>query len=489
MNDICKVCSVRKAGVCDVEEGGGFCLPFVSERRKIEILNTPMPQTYNGVRFTSDAMDCSLPIAMDSHANCAWNCHYCFANNLMRTPDRNFQKFKKMKEFGTMYNEYPIKDLEKLLNRERKDKSAKVIYSLLDAGMPIQLGALGDPLDDLELASGWLLKAIPLFIKYKIPIRVSTKGGDVMMRKEYRDLFHNSSEQFWIAFSLITISDEMLAEVDVGAPSATARLAAMKAYSESGHPTSLRFRPFIPGISDSVPGEPEAWRVLLEKSAESGARAVSFEYIFLQKALTDRQKVMYHKMFKAIGNPMFGEWWNSCSQLKESCRRGSREIKFEQTVKIREKVHDLGMTFGISDPHFKEFNDHGNCCGLPENDKWFGNWSRRQLTNVIHEMKLAHDKGENLQVNFIDWAPEWATQIMATEMIAYGGVHTKRVRKYHTFSDTMRIKWNTPNHARSPFVYFGGVMKPVGLDANTNDLVYEYREWHERFNPDKGELR
>jgi len=416
------------------------------------------------------------------------NCNYCFANNIMRTPDRNFQKFRSMKECGTMYNEWPIRSLEKLLARERKDKFALSIYPMLDAGMPVQLGALGDPLDDLELVSGWLLKAIPIFIKYKIPVRVSTKGADVMMRKEYRDLFHRSPEQFWIAFSLITPSDEKLAEIDVGAPSATARLEAMKAYSQSGHPTSLRYRPFIPGISDSVPGEPEAWRVLLEKTADAGARAVSFEYIFLQKALTDRQKVMYHRMFKTAGNPKFGDWWNANSQQKEACRRGSRTIKYEQTMKIYNKTHELGMTFGISDPHFKELNDSGCCCGILPDHKWFGGWSRRQLTNVIYEMRQAFDRGERLRVNFKDWSPEWAEQIYAGSMIAYGGAHAKRIRKFHTFGDTMRSKWNDPTHPRSPFTYFGGVMRPVGLDENTNDLVYEYRGWHEKFNPHKEEV-
>lgn len=484
MHNICKACTVHQLKVCE----GDMCVPFQNAKRQEELLAVDLPTNYNGLRFTSDAMDCALPIAIDSHGGCSYSCLYCFANNLQRNPERNMIKIQKMKEEGTFYSEFSIYQLEKFLNREKNSYSSKNFYDLLDAHMPVQLGALGDPCDHLEEHTKWLLKAIPLFIEHKIPVRVGTKGAQVMMKKEYRDAFHQNPKQFWFSISLITPSDELLAKIDINAPSATERLKAMKEYSKSGHNMTLRMRPFLPGISDAYPGEPEAWRVLLEKAADAGARAVSFEWIFLQSALTPRQKVMYYEMFKAMGNSKFGNWWNSNSNTKESCRRASREIKYELTMKIREKTHELGMIFGCSDPHFKELNDYGCCCGIPDDDEWFGGWSRRQLINVIVEMKRAYDRGENLQVNYLDWKPEWAHKIDANVMIAFGDAHSHRVRRNLTFGDTMRSKWNNPNHPRSPFIYFAGVMRPIGIDLNSNDLVYEYRDWNKDFDKNALEL-
>jgi len=477
---VCRVCDLRiKYNYCN----GDRCLPYITSKEKRQIIfNEPMSE-YSGVRFTSDAMDCSLPMSIDSHSGCSFGCLYCFSNNLQRAVDRNPSKIESMLLRKNMYGEWPIKQLAKFLNRELNLPMARAMYPLIDTGMPIQLGALGDPLDDLEEVSGWLLKAVPLFVQHKQPVRLSTKGARVMMLKKYRDTFHANPEQFWFAFSIITADDEKLEAVDIAAPNATERLKAMKAYSKAGHPVSLRFRPFLLGISDyhKKAAKGEGWKVLLEKAAEAGAKAISFEFIFLNSALTPRQNVMYKQMFKIQEMPQFGELWNGASNPKESCRRASRSLKFDLTMAIREKTHELGMVFGCSDPHFKEYNDTGSCCGILPDDPWFGKWSRRQLTNVIVEMRKAYEAGKPVRVTYKDWAPEWAHKIVAGDMIAFNNYHARRVNKYMTFGDNMRNKWNNPNHPRGPYIYFAGMMRPVGTDTATGDLVYEYQKWDPHF--------
>ncbi len=405
------------------------------------------------------------------------NCLYCFANNLMRAPDRNPDKVKQMLEKGSWYSEWNIKALAKLLNRDAKGSVAKAIYPLLDQGMPVQLGALGDPLDEIERYRGWLLKAIPMFQEQNIPVRIGTKGAKLMMDKRYRDLFHKTADHFWFAFSIISADDDLITQVDISAPNATERFKAMKAYAKEGHPCSVRFRPFLPGLSDRNDG----WKRLLDKAADAGAKAVSFEFIFLEAAPTVRQKIMYHHMFKSMGNVKFGEEWNAASKGIESCRRGSREYKLDMTQKVRDYAHNLGMVFACSDPHFKEWNDSGCCCGILPDDPIFGKWSRRQLTNVVYELKQAFERGERMQVTYDDWAPDWAHQIKSVEVFNNGDWHAKRLRKYQTFGDTFRNKWNNPKHPRNPFQYFAGVMRPVGVDKKTNDVIYEYRDWYKGF--------
>ncbi|OQC75331.1 MAG: hypothetical protein BWX44_00062 [Spirochaetes bacterium ADurb.Bin001] len=472
--EICEAC-----GVCEsLNMNKGSMCAALSKQTQVQFqYPEQFPQTYDGVRFSADAMDCAVPIALDSHSGCSYNCLYCFSNNLQRAFDRNNKLLKTVIDNGSLYKEWPIEKLEKFLARENKDAVSLAMYTMMDQGSPIQLGALGDPFDDLELHSGWARKAIPLFIKYKQPVRISTKGGKVLQRPEYLKLFEKSPEQFWVAWSVICNDDELISKVDVNAPVTSERLKAIQGLSEIGVKCSLRFRPFIIGLSDSYPGEPEAWRVLMERVAASGAIAISFEHIFLMAVLTPRQKAMYQLMWKAAGNPKFGDWWNEHSNLAETCRRATRTLKYESTMKVYKKAKELGLNFGISDPHFKELNDTGCCCGFPEEDKWFGKWSRRQMTEVIVQARKAYERGEKRTFTYNDWRPAWAHMVIFSSMISAGNWHNYRRKKYKTWGDQIRDKWNDPKSPRGPYLYFGKVLVPIGIDKNTGDLVYEYRPW------------
>jgi len=472
-NEFQQVCDA-----CNLCEGDQ-CFALAKEMSHEYNLPKELKQTYGGHRFTADAMDCALPIALDSHSGCSYSCVYCFSNNLQRAPDRNKTKIQQIINDGTFYTEWPIRKLEAFLARDLKDKTSLAMYPLMDTGCPVQMGALGDPFDDIEIHTGWMKKAIPLFIKYKVPMRISTKGAKALLEiREYRKALEKNPEQFWFAFSTISNSDDLIAKVDIGAPVTSERLKAMKLVTDIGCRASLRFRPFLPGISDAYKGEPNAWAKLMERSREAGAMAVSFEYIFIDNAPTQRQKAMYRLMFSAMNRPNFLKEWFDMSHVSEKCRRGARSYKAEMTFNIRDKAHELGMIFGCSDPHFKEYNDTGCCCGMPEEDTWFGNWSRKQTCEVLVQAKRAHDNGQELLFNYNDWKPEWAHQVkLAAISSSLGSWHTHRVKKHVTFGAQLRQRWNNPKHPRGPYIYFGGVLEPVGIDDNTNDVVYKYRKW------------
>lgn len=351
--NICDTC-----GACKTQS----CFNLNSDLEHTFDLPEQFPQTYDGVRFTADAMDCALPISIDPHSGCSYNCLYCFSNNLMRAPDRNPVALQKKIREGSFYAEWPIRKLEAFLARDLKDPVSKAMYPLLNSGCPVQLGALGDPFDDLEIHSGWAKQAIPLFIKYGVPVRIGSKGGKALQRPDYLKLFEKSPDQFWVAFSIICNSDDLISKIDLKAPVTSERLKAMKRLTDMGVNASLRFRPFLPGVSDAYEGEPLAWKALIERSKEAGARAISFEYIFLNNTPTDRQRAMYRLMFRAMNRPNFLKEWMEMSGASETCRRASRMFKYEMTKNIRELCTNIDMTFGCSDPHFKEWNDTGCCC-------------------------------------------------------------------------------------------------------------------------------
>jgi very-short-patch-repair endonuclease/predicted nucleic acid-binding Zn ribbon protein len=153
------------------------------------------------------------------------------------------------------------------------------------------------------------------------------------------------------------------------------------------------------------------------------------------------------------------------------------DVKFHNTLESKRKVTLYNFSVNEDESYIaKGFVVHN--CGLPETgDKWWSHWSRRQMTEVIVQAKRAHDKGQPRLFNYEDWRPDWAHQTRLNDMISLGNWHNLRIKKNTTFGDHMRVKWNNPKHPRGPFKYFGGVLYPVGLDTETNDLIYKYREW------------
>lgn len=469
--DICEAC-----GRCN----GTLCSALLSQGDRPTSIVTPLPQSYSGLRFSSDAFDCAIPISMDQHSGCSYNCLYCFSNSLSRAVDRKGDGgIQKDHQLGCMFKEWPIHNLQRLLENDFTGRTARMeraAAKMLQAGSPMQWGGLGDPFDEIERASGWGLQAIKLFQAHKTPVRISSKGADVLLNPIYQKAFDEGNRHFWFAFSTITANDEMIERIDLGAPNATRRLEAMKWYSDHGFKTSLRMRPFTPFVSDAWPGEPEGWRVLLEKAAAAGAKAVSFEWVFLCATPSPRQAAMYRLWFRELGHPEFSEWYNGMSDRKQACRRANRGFKYDLTMKIREKTHELGMVWSSSDPHFKEFGDSGCCCGILPDDPVFGKWSRKQLTHLAVEGRKALEAGKPLFFKWSDVEADWVKEVRLSDMVNLAGKHDKADGK--TFGDHLRRKWNDPKHPRGPFRYFGGILRPCGVDC-AGDIIYRYEKWQE----------
>ena len=413
---------------------------------------------YTGIGLSSDAMDCCIPLRIDSRNFCAHFCRYCFTDNLRTKP--------------TGRKQLSINELERFLSGKAENRYHKALYPLLQTDCPVQLGGLSDPFDAMELQTGWAKEAIPKFVEHDVPVRISTKGGDVLQKPEYLRLFEANPELFWVAFSIVTPDDDLLLEIDRGAPKASSRLAAMKELSKIGVKTSLRFRPFLPGVSD------RKWEELLERAKEASAQAVSFEFIFIKRGLTARKKLDYKDMYKMMGYPNFGEEWKESSHRSETLARGSKYDKYRMIMDIRQKAHELGMTFAISDPHFKELGDTMCCCGFPDTgDKYFSRFSRANMTSILVEAKRLHDAGTPRTYTFRDVFPEWLKNFKIGDCVNLSSWDKHELNKYVTVWDSFRDKWNDPENPRGPYIYFRGVLVPLeGLD-DEGDKKYIYRPW------------
>lgn len=416
---------------------------------------------YGGIRCTADGFDCALPVSIDSHSFCSYGCLYCFSNYLVSH-----------RQESANVGQTSLGMLERLFAGEPGQKNdlfrKALMYDKKVNGYPcaVQLGALTDPMDNIERQQGWLLKFIDIAIKYNQPVRISTKGRLACV-EEYRKAFEKAPHLFWVAFSIITVDDEMLAKIDRRAPSATERLKAMKALSDIGVKTSLRFRPMMPGISDATMKHPRAYAELIERASDAGARAVSYEVVYFPGMPTADIKKKWKDIEQITGVPM-GKLYKRFGE-NIACIRPSYMWTEQIMHAVAEKAHENEMVVGVSDPVWKQLGDTGCCCGIMPDDPVFGNWRRESATNQLLEAKW-HGK----EVGPQDIVPDWSEDQLLRNMCSPGaGPKNIAYKKYTTWADKLREQWNDLSHERGPYRYFQGALVPTRR-ADNGDVFYKY---------------
>lgn len=449
---------------------------------------------YVGYGYTADGFDCAIQVRFESYNICSFGCLYCFTTQLLRDARRregfrlgaaNLRALEEILSGNSGISERAasssstarkgVKDgdrLRRTLGRTVHD-FRKVMHDYITEPDPlgrrrvVQFGGLGEPFCNFEKKHGVSLRMLKLFTKYNQPVRVSTKGGDLLL-KDNRYIDALAAGNFWVAFSIISVDDELLKRVDKHTPTASSRLAAMKALSAEGVKTSLRFRPIIPGLSDSTAKHPKAWRELLRRAADAGCRAVSIETLFAPGSMTAWQNRAWQELEDVIQFGLRGFYGQHGAH--GACIRLGRPFVEELTLKIRDECRALGMTFACSDPLFKELNDYGCCCGISPDDKVFGNWEARQLTNALIVAKTGERRG---MVYFEDVCPSYADKVKLWDMVALTGVKNLYKSRYHTWRDRLHGRYNDLKSNRGPLQYLQGILKPVSRDKN-GDIVYQY---------------
>jgi len=416
---------------------------------------------YGGVRHTADGFDCALPVTIDSHSVCAYDCLFCFSDMLTAHADA----------WGKPIGETSIATIEGIFSGNSESVQAKQVRKALRYDRrnkqgypcPVQLGGLCDPCDSIEQQSGWLLKFIDLAIKYNQPVRISTKGA-IFLLPEYMNAIMQKPELFWVAFSMTTGSDELSKLVEHKTPPPSTRLKLMEKLSDVGVSTSLRFRPIIPNISDKNKGHEE----LIKRAGDAGAKAVSYEVMFYPSAIGKEKKWRWEKLDKYTGINL-KQLYKSFGPM-QACTRPSYTWTEGIMHRVKELAHDNGMVVGVSDPVWKQLTDSGCCCGILPNDPVFGNWEPENATNAMITAKKTGDL-----IYLKDITPPWAYEKKLSDMVNLGAgplvVHKVRNAKW---SDSLRDTWNRPSSQRGPVNYFQGAWEVHGEDEN-GDIVYRYK--------------
>lgn len=446
----CKECMEHSASC----QGNNICKPARQRLR-----------SYNGIRFTSDGFDCAFPVSIDSHSVCSFGCLYCFAANIMQC------RGKTAKPIG----QTNLGKVERIFSGEDQTDTARWIRQALkyndrnDNGYPcaIQLGALTDPMDNIERQQGWFLKFAEIIKKYEQPVKISTKGN-LFLEKEYIDAVADRPDLFYITYSIITPDDKIIKQIEPRAPTASERIQCISNLSDVGVKTALRLRPMIPGVSDSTEDYPEAYKKLIKKCANAGIESISYEVAFTPGRMTEDLEERWGRIEHIINKPIINLY--KSFGTNQACMRPSH-IWTEQIMHaVYHEAKKYNLLVGVSDPCWKQLTETGCCCGISEDDPIFGNWQKESATN---QLKLAKEKGKVLCSK--DIIPEWAYQVPLDKLVNPGvGPKVRFKRKHQTWSDKLKEVWNDISKERGPLQYFQGALIPVKKDED-GEIHYKYQ--------------
>lgn len=421
---------------------------------------------YSSPRWSGEILDCSMPLTFDQYSRCSYNCLYCFSffqrANRHLNPHLNVSGERKMylEEKPDLVN---VDSLRKLFRGETRG----MFYEYIRDRYWMQWGGLSDPFDEFERKMGVGLELLQLFSEVRYPVCFSTKGTWWTGDERYMELFSRNRDIWNMKYSIINMDAGRSAAIELGTPSPAERLKAIGWLSEMGVPVTLRLRPFIIGLSDVD----DEYLELIRLAADAGARAVSTEFFCVERGRIAAKTALskrYQGISETLGIDLI-DFYRRNSPGQSGYLRLNHKIKRPYIDKMDALCRRLRIRFYVSDAHHKDRCFNGCCCGLPETAKYH----RGQFTEAI---VIAKREGE---VHFSDIAkyilPCFHT-LRAVSAVNFARTNAVvRARLYHySMYDLFRYYWNTPNESKSPYKYFGGALRPKGVDGD-RDIVYEYR--------------
>lgn len=407
---------------------------------------------YGSPRWTTELVDCSMPMTFDTYSNCAFGCLYCFSQ---------YQR-----ALGGAKDAYLNKEV-KAVNVERikkmflnPDEHAGQFADYIKQRRVMQWGGLSDEFDGFEQKHGRTLELLRFFKEIDYPLCFSTKGTFFTLDPKYMELIQGQKN--WnFKFSIITAEEKKARIIERGVPSPKERLKAIEriAKADAGGAT-LRLRPFILGISTPT------YLDLIKDAADAGATAVSTEFLCIERrSLTLRQAMP--TINQLCGFDLYDFY------IKHSPGTGylrlSEQVKRPFYANMDALCKQLGLRFYVSDAHWKELCCNGSCCGLSKD--W--NYAKGQFCQAL---QIAKEKG------IVRWSDIEEDNRAIFSKVPYaraqgfncGSSENRAKFDGMSLTDYMHYLWNTPKSGNSPYKLFFGVIVPDGHDEN-GDIIYRFK--------------
>ena len=374
--------------------------------------------------LTSQFYYCGLPLRLDSYSRCHFNCVYCFAS--ARGGFRGNRRLKAANADA----------LRRRLEKLRTTSPNSVVDEFLARKQPIHLGGVSDPFIQLDAESKITLGLLRVLADHQYPTVISTKG-DLFQRSEYLEVLKRG--KCIVQISVSSMDSSLAAMVNVGTPEPSALVHAAKLLSAEGVPVACRIQPLLPTR------EPDALEVV-DAVASAGVRHVAVEYLKL---------------------PVETSWWGT-SRLSKSlgvnlhdyyshrdARRVGREwilppqYRLEWIMRLRERVHSRGLSFGAADNDLLLLSDGDCCCSGIDLFEGFQEFYRFNYVEAIRSGEATNQ----VTISALDriWHPK---RSISQYINSHSRIHDSQpqgtgIRRY------IEHNWNGSLNGNSPEALFG----------------------------------
>ena len=410
---------------------------------------------YEAPRWSGELLDCSMPMTFDTYSNCAFNCMYCFSF---------FQRAVGDTAEAYLSNKVKAVNIEHIKRMfTDPDNHGGQFASYIKHRIPMQWGGLSDGFDYYERKFGKSLELLTFFNSINYPLSISTKGTWFVDDPRYIAQIEGRENIHW-KVSIITLDEKVAHKIEAGVPTPMERFETLRKLSAfSGGKTTLRFRPFIIGVSDDYIEQ------MCELAADSKCYSVTTEFMCIESRASGTAAARFEKIGDVIGYDLL-DYYSENSVRSSGLMRLNYELKRPYIERFKKACKANGLKFFVSDCHLKGQSEHASCCGMPPVGE-LANYSKGQFT---HAMMIAKQKG---WVRWNDIADEAAKILKPIPFYQAAGFNAntrlRAMRRYQSMFDYMRMIWDNPESWQSPARYFGGELVPAGTDED-GDIIYLY---------------
>ena len=286
---------------------------------------------------------CGVPLRLDTYSNCSHNCSYCFARALELT------NASKAKSKGIIKPADPH-DIQHVLTKamDWSKKYSDIEVEWLRRKVPIHWGGMSDPFQPCERKYKVSAKVMEHLNWYMYPTVISTKGS-MIAEQEYIDRLLEGL--YAVQITLISRNDELIGQLEPGAPSAAERLKVLEKLASAGIWTACRIQPVIPGsiVETDMKG-------FIGTLANTGIKHVVVEGY--------KPSVWFKDGYRKVNEVCGGD-----VTLEYGQQTGSEFFlptwrKWEYLQVALQAAHEHGITVGAADNDLRDMGDVECCCGI-----------------------------------------------------------------------------------------------------------------------------
>jgi len=340
---------------------------------KARFLNTEEIGSF--VEVSCRAAACPMPLNVDvwDGMSCPFMCKYCFAFTFRTYLYTAF--FDNSRSLGVRHcNPTKFKkELDVYMKRRGRNPHDVNgdIAKAITMGIPLSLGIRYEDFIPQEAKKGISLELLKYLSDLEYPVMINTKS-DLVGRDDYVRALAENKAKAAVHITLISSDNELLKQLEPGAPSYARRLKAMKTLSENGIRVVARIEPYIPFLTDRQ----EDVERYIEEVWDAGVRNITFDtYSYSAKNPT---------MYRAFRN-MGIDWERILLTGCDSQALGSLLLK-----EYMQLFKNKGFSCSTFDMGNVPDNDQSICCEVGDWFKTGYNWG----SSVIAARYIKSKKGQ-----------------------------------------------------------------------------------------------